>query len=185
MAPVVSLSASPTMGSCDDMVLDPTGSMGHAGRSWKSILYIIKSDNVGADILTKMMNYMEAYNSSTSDVISIPQKMLVPGIYQITLQLSNFLLASSSTSIRVTVTIFKALPTVNIAGPSVIGRYRWQPLNLFALAKLPPASCAGNLSEVDYSWGISKDFQVIQIKSTSKDPRYFSIPGYMLSLIHI
>ena len=182
LLPTVSLSVPPMIGSCDDMTIDPTASVGQGGRPWHIIVYTVKSENVAAGKVNAMTDFLQKHNSSTSDVLVIPQALISPGIYQISLQLTNFLFASSSSRVRTTVTVFKAVPIVSIVGPSIVGLYRWQPLTLFASARLPPASCAGNLSDIDYSWTISKDFQVLSIRSSSKDSRYFSIPAYMLDV---
>ena len=194
ITPSVSLSSSKTIGSCDDMIVDPTGSVGHGGREWSRVLWrIVDETTPGNTSLTDPINeYLNNNNTDTpiitptafgSDArVTIPNELLEPGFtYSVSLELTNFLGMSGIAEVRVTVDIYANTPALSIAGPSPLVKYRYEEISLRAVAKI--SSCAGEVSTMGltYTWKIYLgSLYLTEIVSTSKDPRVWKIDPFTL-----
>ena len=177
-APIVSLSAPSTASVCNDLILDPTSSYGRGGRPWKSVSWVVSgSGNVSAiySILTSKYN-------DTVNIIRIPQTFLSTGTLTVSLIITNFLGASSGTTVSVDVQVTEDIPTVRIDGPSVISIYRWQPLQLFVNASV--SSCVPISSgELTYDWKVFRNGLKYEstLVSSSLNQRFFKLRTYSLS----
>jgi hypothetical protein len=183
--PYVSLSSSKKIGSCDSILLDPTGSTGHGGRVWESVAWAVSEFDADVSNLTITQPVEDwlNYNYPTGAKLStIPNDVLQAGVkYTISLTLENFLLKSSTGSVYVEVDSSSAIPQLSIAGPSMLIKYRSQSLNLFAVAAIP--TCAGTVSNegISYEWKVYKGAEYMpEITSYSMDPRYFKIAPFTL-----
>ena len=194
VAPLVVLSVPNKISACDVIKLDPSGSVGNAGRPWTSavwevVAYSVKrNDSFGQPVDVEgniMTEITKAYlDGDLTNIAIIPNNLLaVGGKYSFKLEVTNFLGQSGVSTAVVTVGSSTAIPTVNLAGVTNALSYRWQEANFFASAALP--ACAGSAAlktSLEYSWKLYKDVIYEQsILSTSKDPRYFKVAPYSLS----
>jgi hypothetical protein len=184
--PYVSLSSSKLIGSCDDIILDPTGSTGHGGRPWASVLWDVTEFDVEVSNLTITQPVEDwlSYNYPAGNKLStVPNDELLAGVkYTISLTLENFLGKISTGSVYVEVDSRSAIPQLSIAGPSMLIKYRSQSLNLFAVAQIP--SCAGSVANqgITYEWKVYEGARYLpEVTSYSADPRYFKIAPFTLS----
>ena len=178
--PTVSLSAPIKIGSCDNLVMDPTATTGQAGRPWQRIIW---SATALASNTKNLTTFLNKQYRSTSDLVIVPKDYLTPGAaYTISIQLTNFLGRSAVASVKVTVDSLAAIPSLTIAGPKVVTLTRPQALSLFAVATLP--SCAQNSSSANtlvYTWKLYDGITYLpNLKSTSLDARFFKLPAYSL-----
>ena len=184
--PVVSLSAPTTIGSCNDLSIDPTNSFGQASRSWQAVVWSVTAtlNNANASVpsAVNMTAFLNSYFvAGTNDVVQIPYTFLQPGQYSIRLQLTNFLSASAVGLLSVTVTTSTSAPLVSIAGNNVLSMKRWQATSVFALASLPV--CAQFSSQaLQYSWKVFEDIVYVpELSQTeSLDQRFFKLSPYRL-----
>jgi hypothetical protein len=185
IAPSVSLSAPPVLSSCDDLVLDPTSSLGNGGRSWSFIAWSVSSgsSNVFANQTAPIASYLNSNYNDTSTSVSIPNSMLHSGTYVITLLLTNFMSKSSQTSVSVELVDYVRYPRLSIASPTSLALYRSQPLTLVATGSFP--SCVSGIAAYTfiYSWGVYLNgLKFIPLRSRSNDMRAFSVPAYSLNV---
>lgn len=192
--PIAAISTSPKVSSCDNIIVDPTASKGQSGRPWVSVNWGIlvipppgfNITNTFKNNVASIISIFMGVQNSTSSVITVPNSLLYPGVtYQFSLTVKNFLgLTSTKAVTKVFVDFSSSVPLVSIPGPSVLQRYRWQSLNLFASAILPSCQSQSAISQqpLTYTWrmykGVTYDSSLV---STSLDPRVFSIPAYSLN----
>jgi hypothetical protein len=76
LKPSVSLLSPSVVGYCDDLIIDPTQSIGHGGRLWVSMKWLVLdlTRKKNATAITKFLN--DKKMSSTSDLITIPNSMI-------------------------------------------------------------------------------------------------------------
>ena len=185
IVPYVSLSSSKSVGSCDDIIMDPTGGSGHGGRNWRSVSWAVQDgeqNNPNHTAMVPIQNYLNENYATGSVLTTIPNELLTQGsTYYISLTLTNFMLKSSTAALYVSVTTNAATPQLSIAGPSMIIKYRSQDINLFAVATIP--KCAGDVSNegISYVWKVYRGptFEDA-IVSYSADPRYFKLAPFTL-----
>jgi hypothetical protein len=101
IVPSVVFVAPKAVGSCDDIILDPTQSSGHGGRDWFSVLWRVvdstkrKSDLLPYTNLTQIaliQQFLQAEYASSNSLIRVPNRLITPGYtYSISLTLMNFL----------------------------------------------------------------------------------------------
>jgi hypothetical protein len=180
VVPTPQLSASSSVSYCDDIVLDPRGSTGFAGRIWSTITWAVSdsgSRNTKAIFITDYLN--RNYNDTTTEII-VPNNLLSAGsTYLFTLTVGNFLQRSGVTSVSVSVTADGVLtPQVLNLGPSSMS-YRWKSINLYANVSYP--SCLKGNVPIDYNWKVYKGYVFEPLlTSASLDPRYFKLSPYTL-----
>lgn len=186
VAPIVSLSAPTLVGGCNDIVIDPTQSSGQGGRSWAQLSWSLVVQ--GNPLITQanvnsIVSMLTSQYSSTSGLATVPNNLLKDGTYVISLSLTNFLGAMSVGSVSVTFSKATVIPSLSIAGPSVVQVSRWQPVTVFAVATVPKC---GNISKYfSYSWGIfSNGVQVNGTRSISVDPTVLILSPYTLLPSH-
>jgi hypothetical protein len=179
VVPTVSLSTSGSIRSCDDLVIDPSGTTGSGGRSWKSVSWTVTGSGVNATTVTALNSYLTTnYNSGTTNLVTLPSSYLEAGTYTVQLQVMNFLDQSGTAEAVISVADSDNLYSVSIAGPSTVLTYRWQSLSLFAVANAQ--TCSGSTTSLTYSWSLYKDLKYQSVSSESKDQRFFKLSAYQL-----
>ena len=179
-APQVSLAGPRAVSECDDIVLDPSASIGDYGRPWRKIEWQVKAslDTVHVENVTKYLNTQ----TSLSLTISIPQKLIKNKFQDVvdltfTLTARNFIGSYSVATVTVQMPQRTTVPGIIIAGPTLITTYRWKPLNLFAVASLPP--CGDQNAYIMYVWKVFKGTTELKsVISQSPDKRSFSVPEF-------
>ena len=176
--PTVTIVAPAVVGSCTNLTLDASSSTGSGGRRWAKVKwYVTASDfsntsSVGAWLTA----------SSLTSPITIPSRLLKPAVtYTFTLYLQNFLGRVSSAQVQVFMSPSSVIiPTVGIAGPSVLTTTRASAITLTAFVSVP--LCAASMTASFY-WSIYNDSSTAQwrgLQSTSVDPKAFAVPAYTL-----
>ena len=184
-SPNVALSTASTIGSCEDIVLDPTASSGSGGRRWSKVQWIVSGSGAPAAAAAAISTFLNSlYNTTTRSVVRVPKSYYVPGgSLTITLLLQNFLGASSVSSRSISILSSSTIPQVKITGSSQVFIYRGNSLQLFSSASVP--SC-GNISSLalTYSWrAYSGATYVPSLVSTSLNDRVFTLPSYSLNVL--
>ena len=185
VSPQVIIKAPTIISSCSDLKIDPTLSIGSAGRAWKSVIWSVSLAN-DSSIDSDITNYLKTTNASTDSIAVIPQSMYRRNgqdtDYIITLQLTNFLNILSVASVTVTVSATQIIPYVTLNGPSSV--YRSDALNVLTSISLP--SCAvekGIRPKYIFTWKVYKGITYIpSLVSTSNDPSMFKLAPYALEL---
>jgi hypothetical protein len=180
VSPTVSLSVSATFRTCDNIVMDPSGTVGQAGRDWASVSWTVSASNVvNVSIVARIQSLLSAdYTGGTSSLVTIPSSYLGAGTYTFMLRVTNFLGRSGTALVTTTVVAQDDLFSVSIAGPSTVLMYRWQTLNLFAVANAQ--TCSKSVTSLTYTWSVYKDLKYQSLSSESKDARFFKLSAYQL-----
>lgn len=186
--PVVVVSAPSIISSCDEFLLDLTGSLGSGGRRWNETITITSVD---PSVNTDSVNAFLKASYSVSRPISIPkgERYLSPGqAYTINIKLCNFLFSCSSKTVRFVVSRSQDIPSVSILGSPVRSVYVRDALVLRADAYV--ALCNGSKANtnISYSWSVvenTRDGGMLQrnnLLSISTDPAMFRLRGYSLAV---
>eukprot|EP00981_Chlorochromonas_danica_P011582 scaffold4106_cov285-Ochromonas_danica.AAC.1 len=177
--PVVLLAASSFVSYCDNITVDPTATYGAEGRAW-SLIHWIVTDLTTFATYQEITDYLNENYNTTNLVAVIPNSMIKTGVqYVFTLQVTNFL-AQSSAGMVVSEMQSKPSPQVSIYGTDRL-YYTWRTISLYAFASIPSCAASSSNDVVQYSWVLYKDLKaVLGVRSTSLDPRYFTIPAYTL-----
>ena len=192
LVPEAFVSTSSRIGSCDVIDIDPTGSVGNAGRPWKTVSWAVTTKNVvnldedgilpviwADEILAELEKNYDDGDIGMNAIIG-SEFLQAGGTYSFSLTLTNFLDQTALHSAVVEVSESSAIPRVKLEGVSNAVKYRWQQLNFFASASVP--KCAGSDSRIalQYDWKIYKDVELQNgIVSTSGDNRYFRVAEYI------
>ena len=183
--PVVALSTAKTIGSCDDIVLDPTASSGSGGRPWSKIQWMVSGSGAPAGSAAAITTFLNTYhNTTTSSVIRVSKSLFSSeGTLIITLLLENFLGVSATTTCAINILSSTSIPQVQIMGSSKVSMYRKDVLRLFASAAGSPCGNSSSLALL-YSWKVYKDANYLpNVVSTSLNDRVFLIPAYSLDAL--
>jgi hypothetical protein len=182
ISPIVSLKSSDIISSCANIILDVTQSTGNAiGKNWKSMIWSVTGDNIeygySNPVLEVIMNYKD-----TTKLITIPNHLLLPGRYDISLELTNFFDKSDKNSISINFQDSSIqLPSVYIITSKIKNRLRSQPLSLFAKILFPQCYNQKNIYQInEYKWKVfdeSNGNYIPTLVSKSKDKRYFKLNG--------
>lgn len=184
VTPVVALNIPPFVMGCDDLVLDATGSSGHLGRDWLSVVWAV-TGSLPQSNLSVLQTYMNTYATNVRSMVSVPRAQLFPDFQPRTLTfkltLTNYLGVSGT---RTATTAFRydgiARPRLFIYGPPVSVQSRYLPLTLFANATYPACASGANRT-IQYIWTVFTGMTLVSsLVSTSADPRYFMLPAYQL-----
>jgi hypothetical protein len=176
--PSISLSASKTVGPCEDIVIDPTLNKGSGGRAWASVVWSVQINGMGnSSNITAFL--METFPTA-QELVVIPNRLLQQATFTVSLQLTNFLGQLSKASISIDVLSLETVPQLSIAGPSFQTQFRHQPTSLYAIAFMP--TCGGQPTEsLDYRWTLYEDIDALNFTTTSLDARYFTLPENSLT----
>ena len=180
VAPTVSIRTVGVASACDDFIIDPTGSSGHGGRSWKSVVWTATVQTLGAPVNdAAILQVLEDYGPITTSKISISKSLMSSANYVVTLTLTNMFGLSHTESAKWTVNDNPNLPLVSMVGNKIVDLVPSDTLSLAASARR--SGCAVGSAALSYSWTISSDGNVLNIPSTDPNPLKFSLAGYSLS----
>lgn len=136
VSPVVTLVAPSVFGRCEDVVLDPTASLGNSGRPWSSVTWSVN----GEDCQTQNCSFIEWYLNTratvTNKFVVVPNKYIVPGLkYSFSVQLVNFLKQSGSAVATFTLSDQNGIPLLSIVVgcvfPSIISSLQFVAVSPF------------------------------------------------------
>eukprot|EP01034_Spumella_vulgaris_P025547 gene25547-32017_t len=164
MPPVVALTTASVISSCDDIVLDASGSTGFGGRAWSSVLWSVTSSSASTSSLASMSAMLNKNFTNPFLTATIPNRYLTASaVYTISLQLVNFIGVSAVRSVTVTVSSSALVPRVSIYGLSSTVSSRWKPFV--------------------YVWSVYKAADLVTtLQSTSRDPRNFRLEAFALDV---
>ena len=91
VVPAASLTATDTVGSCDDLTVDPTASTGSCGRPWLNVSWTAWTAS-SINVTYPMKDYLNSNFRSTDAKLVIPSSILEFGEVTIELTLTNFLM---------------------------------------------------------------------------------------------
>jgi hypothetical protein len=187
--PTVVISAPSSIGGCNSLLLDLTGSVGAAGRSWDSISFEVSTTPASTSAADRLLQFLSR-NYTLSPPLPVPSTVLATGYtYSIKSTLCNFLKSCGTATKVVSVTQSVApVPVVTIAGQPVRTMYRADPLSVVADAYTQ--SCTGSKSSVglQYSWTAiqlllgTTSYTNATVRSTSQNPTVFKLPAFTLSV---
>ena len=184
VAPSVSLNSPTSIGACDSINIDPTGSGGSGGRAYTTVIWTMSgSDGTSVSNIQALLSGAFSSSRAMAKFINIPNSLFVPGTYTFLLQLTNFLGVTSLGSQTIAVTSSSSLPSASIQSASVFAALRSQSVSLFCQAKVP--SCPGAAATtvpLTFSWALYQGATVLSsISSISKDQRMFKLAPYTLA----
>jgi hypothetical protein len=171
--PTVTVLAPNSIGSCTNLVLDVSGSVGAGYQTWKSISYQVLSSALNAsDLQAHLANLAATGPVSPVWRISVPYVYLnAQSLYSISVTLCNFLDACGQAHISLSVSGLSA-PVVSIVGSKTISLQASQAMTLKAAAYT--ASCTSTSSssaKLAYSWSIvPRSTSVVQVSASSGSP---------------
>jgi len=180
--PIVSISTSTTIGGCNSIKLDLSGSSGSGGRPWKSISFVVTSTHTAS--ATAIENWL-ALNYQISPPSSIANSFLEKGhSYTFTVSMTNFLRTTASASVTVNVKQDTSIPVASIVGQQVRSIVSTDVLSLSTNAYT--ASCAGSdvtttSAGLTYDWSVSHNGNKLSIVSEAKDTSKFKLSSHKLS----
>jgi len=190
--PIVSISSSAQIGSCDSLPLDFTSSSGGGGRPW-SIQYTVESSiGSGSSDAANIKTWLETVYTF-SPPKNVPSNLLLPGRrYNIVVKLCNFLLGCSQASHQVVV-LNHVKPLVAIPGSILRTASRSVPFKLSSSASVAGCGEGANAAPVshtniDLAWkvfattGPDSLRQAVVIQSASRDPSIMLLPRFTLQV---
>jgi hypothetical protein len=184
--PNVMLSSSALIAACDNIVIDASSTTGQASRPWSKVLWSVTGPGSNITDITALLN--SGFSQATKGLVTIPNSVdglnfLVPGIYSITLQLTNFLGTLGQATVSVTVSSSSGIRKVSIAGPSAVVQYRWQATSFFAISS--SRGCSGSSAALQYSWSVFENYAFTSaIVNAASDKRYFKLKPYILETVN-
>jgi hypothetical protein len=184
VSPVVTVSMTSEICSCDDLTLDLTSSSGSGGRPWRSFSVNVVGSSPQITFLQEYLSSLSMDPLSVRTPIFIPNSLLSSGhSYSFELTLCNFLGRCGSKRKSVVVSSSINVPVVYLNSQNLISIYRNSSLSIFGNAYTPICGAGRNSFSLSYSWTISLQ-KVLQsspeLQSTSVNPREFHLPPYRL-----
>ena len=178
ITPVIALSTPSVIGSCDDLIIDISGSTGNCGRPWANMSITVTSSTGN----TSFLQHFLSSKYEPSPPTPIPSAYLEKGVtYNFLVYTCNFLGSCGQSSARVLV-LTSIVPSVSILGPYLRSMARSTPLSLTSNAYV--MSCDGTQSTygIRYTWTVFVNgVQNFAITSKSKDPSKFLLPAFTLN----
>ena len=188
VVPRVALSSSQLVSRCDDIIIDPTASLGNGGRAWQRVVWSVQiqsndtaTQGAMTDYLNRQSNGKNIFDGTQLATIPRTYRANFNGTVSISLALTNFMGMTSIGNVQIQCSSLLAVPRVVIPGPKTRIRYSWQPLFLTVVASIP--ACAGDVSEkaISYDWKVYRGpVYRPDITSTSLDPRVFKLDPFTL-----
>jgi hypothetical protein len=181
--PAAVLIAPTKITNCQDLVLDPSSSVGQGSRNWKTIQWKVKASD-GGDV-SALLSFLSVVTSTALPIV-IPSSLLRSTTYSFSLGLRNFLQDSTEalvfTTVKVDVVADGPIVSLSLSSPSVINVERSSVLILDAHADLSYCQDAFSLASgspvATYSWTVKKNNVVDgTIVSTSPNPASFMASG--------
>lgn len=175
LLPTVVLNIPQRVSTCEDLVIDASGSFGNAGRSWGEIQWTIASDS-NASLIQQTLNKA----GTVERPIVIPRAVLVAHNVTVMLTLQNFLGATSSAQGRIEI-VDNVVPSVQLLGAVRVAILPSQSLRVKSIAAIP--NCSDISTSLVRMWSIRRGNVVVNdLWSTSLDPTVFLLPPYSLSV---
>ena len=160
------------------LFLDPTASTGSGPQPWLEFTWGVSSSEWSPQNVSMLAQYLQTNFQTTLRLVNIPGGYVFPGSFNISLTLTNVFGKSSYAELNIRVQVEKTVPLVSILGPQVISLYRSQPINL---ASNVTFSYVLNDSQKVYDWSLYDGLVYLQnLRSTSVNKKYFSLPTYAL-----
>jgi hypothetical protein len=186
MISTIILAAPSRLGSCSDLIIDASSSLGSAGRAWTSVSFSVFSAVSYSAISVE--KYLLQFSSSVaiSHPIVVPQSYLNSTSYIFRLTLSIFLGMSASGLVSVNVTGAASNSSIDfgiqayIQGPNFRTIAAQDPLKLLAIVMVP--SCVKSSYTFSYSFSVFKNYiRQKGLSSTSRNPTKFRLGSYSLA----
>jgi len=180
--PLVALSYSSKLGSCDHLVIDVTASTGAGGRQWQFLTFSVTTEPAGVNTSALVAFLNDDYVLSPPSAIA-PDLLVVGTSYTITVTLCNFLggCGFSRAYVEMEAGGSGSLPTIAVFGSptrSIMTRDQ-----LLLAVQATTTTCNGTQSTADltYSWRIFKYGQYEQaLVSESADVKKFKLSPLLL-----
>ena len=176
--PNVVISTPASIGACDSLVLDLSGSHGSGGRPWDSITFSVSSSAPNVTTLEEYLNDHYRFSPPTAIGHQLFQKSFS---YTFTVTMCNFL-SYCSQNMATVVILNLIVPTITIIGPQVLTQSRSTPLAVVTNAFT--ANCDGSTSTqfLQYSWSLTAPTAIQQpaMSSSSRDPSKYLLPPFSL-----
>ena len=94
--PQIKFSMSSQIRTCDDLAIDPMGSIGSGGKPWKSIQWSVMGSGGDKSFELIQEHLNKNYNTSINDLVIVPKDKITPKVeYTISLRLTNYFDKSS------------------------------------------------------------------------------------------
>ena len=178
VSPKVSISAPSSIGECDALVLDLSGSSGNGGRDW--IRAVVTVETTATANVTELSRFLsDTYK--TSPPTPIPVGLLHKGsVYTFNIELCNFLHKCGTASKRVAVQTL-VVPSVNLPGSSLRTVTRSSSLVIGSDAYYTTCSRASTRAGLSYRWVVSHGgVEQTSLFTRSKDPSVLLLPPHTL-----
>ena len=170
LVPTIVFAGPETLGYCDDLLIDASGSQGNGGRAFTygwSVTGLKISDALD-----------EVTDASTSSEFEAAYYTLDAGYsFVFTLSLTNFLGGFASGEFSIT-KASSSLPTLKILGGTELTAYRSHPLSVFSEAK--PPWCLDMSLAYKYTFVSGSTYGFLSYNSSSVDQRFLKLPAYYL-----
>jgi len=180
ITPVISFTYAALIGSCSNLTLDLSSSVGAAGRGWtRPVFTVASSPAVDTTSLRDFLN--------NDFVVSPPSPVLgeyleIGAAYTIGVELCNFLGACATTSAFVTVDTSATKPLVTVLGPPERNVYLKNGFSINSRAFTPACDGSTSTQHLSYSWTVLRYGSTVDnsLVSESVDPATFKLSPYML-----
>ena len=178
VSPTVAIVSPGTIGSCDDLTLDATSSIGSGGRPWASSTITVAS--TALNNITMLQNYLEA-SHSLFPASPIPTAVLNRGFsYTFYVTLCNFLNVCSVGNRRVTVQD-SVVPLVTIGGAATRVIRPSDRLDVSATAVINSCGGGSTSAGLQFGWTVfENNVRNLGIVSISSNPAAFKLDAYTL-----
>ena len=140
-SPTLSIVSSETVGLCDDIVLDVSGSSDQSGRP---LTFTYTCESLHADAF-KVVEALAAFENTNQTRVVLEETLFVPGLdYKFGVEAKNFLGVSTSDSVTVSKQSIP-VPNIYVQGGSSKKISTSQSLTIEAYASFPDGSCLSGL----------------------------------------
>ncbi|KAJ0409351.1 hypothetical protein ATCC90586_000973 [Pythium insidiosum] len=188
--PVVVVTGARSLGTCDNLFLDGSGSSGSGGRAMTFRWLLVDSNTAAATSLDNFIALLSQASAANSPTLNIAAASLEPdGQYSIVLQVRNFFGAETNSAVIPIVKASLPLPIVAIRGGSKQVFLRARNLSVTATADRP--TCSGSsgdsnsstTGDMTFTWRQREgDLPVGPIRSSSLNPRVLRILARTLNV---
>lgn len=174
--PTVVINVPATIGSCADLIVDASGSLGFAGRAWKSVSWVVFTIPSDSTSLQQTLNGQSLFQPYTIPASTLAQ---FQSFITFTLQVTNYLGQTSLAYALVSLS-GQMVPTVSIIGSSSLQNQPSNPVLVSATATAP--SCISG--QMTYQWAVVllSTGESVTLPSTIRTNRVsLSLPAYTLT----
>ena len=180
ISPKIAIASPSSIGGCDSLALDISGSTGSGGREWAEVALTVESTatrNV-TDLQEFLRNEYKPFPPTP-----VPAELLQKGFsYNFAVKLCNFLGQCSTGSRRVSI-LSTVIPSLTLPGSALRTTRRSSVLSISSDAFV--VDCDGSTSRagLSYQWNVKRNGVLdLSIRSTSKDPSKLNIAAYTLTV---